>query len=1662
MVAVPAAPPLGSRLKERARRIVENARPAAVLSTASELAAVRQVLADVLTNVQVLDIGAIDAQSADVSSSLRFDELALLQYTSGSTTAPRGVMVEHRHLMANQRMIAQAMGHGSDADFVSWLPPFHDMGLMGNLLQPIYLGSTCTFMPPAAFARRPLRWLEAVSTYRAHTSGAPNFGFDLCVDALEKEPAGTVSLDLSCWRIAYSGAEPVRRSTLDRFARAFEPFGFRREALYPTYGLAEATLMVAGHRSVFSGLPRSVGQHVSCGIEVAPDTIAIVEPTTRCRLPEGAVGEVWVTGDHICAGYWGDARGSEGIFHAQIESDPRTYLRTGDLGYLDQRELFICGRLTDQIIVRGINLDPHDIETAAAAVMTRHDVRHQVVAFQLEGSTDQLVILLCEGALSDAQAWGTRAREILQEVACRIEIRLDAVVLVRSGTLPRTSSGKIQRSSCRDRYAEKSLRVIREIRFDEEGSSWTKVSTSVLAGLPEEEREAEILSLMKRQVAAILGISPSALDTSAPLSHYGWDSLAAVTFTHDIERCYGLVLPERLSLQERTLVSIAAFLARRIAAVPSVEHAKVAIVRKPDLRGLPLSVGQRAFWFLTHLAPESSAFNLSLVAAIQGEFDVDIFRRCLRRWIDSHAVVHSRLRWTGESYIQERVLTGASEPLRVVDAATLSKEGGCAIAWDTIRRPFDLLAEQPWRCTLVRSEGCWTIAFCIHHLAADFRSLCLMVNSVVGLYVRALETGAVPNFTCDTPFDDFVTKERDELLSDRGDRMRRFWKDRLEGHLEPLELPYLKPATPSRPEAGALLHHQLDGAAKSGIEGLARKVGTTPFAVCLALFSVLLNRLTERRRFVVGTPVSLRSQRTYAETIGCLANVLPLPVDLRGNPTFEDVLARIDFGFNQCIEHADLPFADIVDVLRLPRAPGRMPLVDVLFSWQKAAQGSLDQGLTGFALKRPGAVASVGPFDLRLVDMPAMDAQYDLSLMMGYDTENLWLALEYRPCLYCAEAMRQFLRDYEELAHRVARNPAATLSSLAMPSNADDRGVPALATEKPLWTGAEETICQSFDRSVRLWPDRVAVSCGRLHLTYRALDRLSGVVARKLLVSGARVEEPVAITTLRTTELVVGLLGVIKAGCAYVPLEPGIPSARRSAILQACGCRRLLISPGLVEAHRDPSMIVCEIAPRLEQSPVTRPVRGGHLAYIIHTSGSTGTPKSVMVEHRSVVNLVRSFDHWLPESASGLRWTMLHALGFDLSVWEIFGALLSGGALSIVGEHERGDMHMFAALLRQRQIEVLSLTPSMLQSLLGTPTQAGADSPLAMVRRLAIGGEAMTAEIADKLAELSLCAWNFYGPTEATVWAAACPVRVEGGVVLIGGPIAGARLEVLDDQQRPRSLGANGELAIAGGGLARGYLNSPAATARVFVPDPVGVGQRIYLTGDRARATGDGHYEFLGRRDSQVKVRGYRIDVAEIERILEHGPGVAQAVVVIVGESPASRQLAAFATTTAGAEINERSLQDWLAERLPSHMVPQAVIGLSQMPCTPNGKKDREAVRRLADSPMSKSRTLSQDAKKAEEEVKRAWSRVLGHGSSDSDISFFDAGGNSLTMVQLHKELEQTFHRPLALIDLYRWSTVTDMARLIEGAASIVKVPASGGLRSQAVRDELRTRRMRT
>jgi amino acid adenylation domain-containing protein len=1113
-----------------------------------------------------------------------------------------------------------------------------------------------------------------------------------------------------------------------------------------------------------------------------------------------------------------------------------------------------------------------------------------------------------------------------------------------------------------------------------------------------------------------------------PLLRLGLDSLAAVELKGRVEERLGVAVSLASVLGGIDLAGLVRDLLAGLAEEPVAEGPALAPAA-PLTGDLPLSVGQRALWFLDRLAPAAAAYHIAAAAHVRPAPDPAVLCRAVEHLVARHLALRATFHeLRGEPH--QRIHPALAPAFFTEDAATWGEVELVARLTQEAYRPFDLETGPLLRLgCFERGNDEAVLLLAVHHLVADFRSLATLTRELGALYAAG-QASAPRRAPVDLPppaltYLDCVRWQNSRLAGAEGERLWSYWRERLSPPPPALELATDRPRPPVQGFRGGARALTLPAELGPAAAALARANGTTLFTLLLAAFQALLHRLSRQDDFAVGSPAAGRGRPELADIVGYFVNPVALRADLAGEPTFAGLLARARRSVAADLARQDYPFALLAERLQ-PERGGRSPLFQAMFVLQRA-EGPEESGLVGFALGLGGARAALGGLALESIALLEQASQLDLTLRMGEVEGSLAASLQYDADLFDGTTAGRLLGHLRELLAAAVAEPERSVSLLPLLSAAEREEL--LASWNRTAAAAPRDLCLHelcAAQAVRT-PDAVVLIAGERRSTYGELDARAGRLARGLRRRGVGAESRVGVHLARSEEMVVALLAVLKAGGAYVPLDPALPAERLALLACDAGIGVVLTREGLGAALpagvRQLSPIVDSELPAEEGTKRLPPrAEPGNLAYVIYTSGSTGRPKGVGIEHRSAVELVSwARGVFSEDELSGVLAST--SIGFDLSVFEIFVPLSWGGKV-ILAENALELPTLAAA----PEVRLINTVPSAMAELV-----AG-DLPPALAT-VNLAGEALSPALVARLHRHPQVTRvvNLYGPTEDTTYSTWIEVPRRAARVTIGGPVSNTRAYLLDRVGEPAPVGIPAELHLAGAGLARGYLGRPELTAERFVPDPFGgVGERMYRTGDLARRLPSGEIDFLGRIDRQVKLRGFRIELGEIEVALAACPGVAEAAVVVRERGTGDRALLACVVVGSAAAPSAAELRGILDRTLPSYMVPGSFAFLPALPLTPNGKVDRKALLALEPETAGGTEARRAPTTPVEDLIAGIFAEVLGVERVGMDAGFFDLGGHSLSAMRLVARVRETLGVELPVRAVFEAASAAGLAVRVE------------------------------
>jgi amino acid adenylation domain-containing protein len=1523
---------------------------------------------------------AVDAQSEEnLDISISSDDLAYILYTSGSTGRPKGVMVQHGGLANYLHWVNETL-YGDDMQALPFTTKLSFDASLKQFLAPLLRGGQVWGVPETIIGD-PVGLLEELgSRERIGFNAVPSLWRSM-IDAIRSGAAESPGERLS--RVLLGGEALSAELVAD--TQTLLP----HLTIYNVYGPTEATA------------------NASMALVTSPDDITIGYPLANTRLyvldermrplPIGVPGELYIGGAGVVRGYLNRPEKTAQAFVVDPFGDEpgeRLY-RSGDV--VRRRAdgaLEFLGRLDQQVKISGYRIELGEIE----AVLRDHpDIAEAVVvvrAIHREDEEDNPEDRRLVGYIVPVTASAPTTADLRAYLQERLPSYMIPAIFITLDALPLMPNGKIDRKALPD---PEGARPLVDVAYRAPRS-------------PVEEMLAELWG-------RVLGIQRVGIDDD--FFELGGHSLLATRLVSRVREVFQVDLPLQQVFESPTIAAMAAYIESVLrdeggVATPPIEP----VPRDGDL---PLSYAQQRLWFLDQLQPDSPFYNVPMALRLQGELDIDALEQSLNEIVRRHET----LRTTFQERHGAATQVIASElpiPLPVEDLTHLpaaeQEDAAHKLALAEVLKPFDLSKGPLLRVRLLKLADDDHIAVvAMHHIISDAWSMRVFFREMAVLYNSFSQGRPSPLPPLPIQYADYAAWQRQWLQGDVLERQMDYWRKQLEGSPGLLALPTDRPRPPVQTANGANLAFEVPPELAEQLRAFARKEGATLFMVVLAAFQVLLYRYTGQDDVSVGSPIANRNRPEIENLIGFFLNTLVLRTDLSGEPGFRELVKRVREVVMGAFAHQDLPFEMLVEELQPERDLSHTPLFQVGFTLQIASNEAI----------------SLPSLALAPVQIDSKSAKYDITLLMSEGPEGLLGNFEYNTDLFDRTTIERMAGHLLTLLDGFMADPDLPIPYAPILTSEEQELLLSTWNDTTMPAPIDRCAHELFEARVEQHPDALAVIFEEQQLTYADLNRRANQLARYLRRLGVGPETLVAISTERSPEMIVGILATMKAGGAYLPVDPTYPSERIAFMLSDAGAPIMLTQEHLLDRlppHDARDVLLDAEWSRIaqeEESNLDRVVTPENTAYVIYTSGSTGKPKGAALRHRGLSNLAE-VQRLAFNVQEGSRVLQFAPFSFDASVWETFMALANGGTLCLARQEQLASGQELLRLMQTMKINIVTLPPSVLTVL--------HPQSLPDLKVVIAAGEKCTAEIVQQWAPGRMF-FNAYGPTETTVCASMYRCSPdEKRDPPIGRPIGNSRLYVVDANLQITPVGVPGELVIGGVNVGRGYLNRPELTEQKFIPDPfAGPDDRLYRTGDLVRWLPDGNIEFLGRIDHQVKIRGFRIELGEIESVLRQHPGITD-VVVMAREIGDDRRLVAYLLAEETADLNSTELRDFIRLSLPDYMVPSHFVIMDAFPLSPAGKVDRKALPDPDSSRIATEADYVAPRTETEETLAAIAAELLAVDQVGVHDNFFELGGHSLLATQFISRVREAFDVDIELRVLFEHPTVAEIAGEIDSRRS--------------------------
>ncbi|MNM16557.1 Tyrocidine synthase 3 [compost metagenome] len=1529
------------------------------------------------------------------------EQIAFIQFSSGSTGDPKGVVLTHANLISNTAAIIEGISITDKDSLISWLPLTHDMGLIGSHLTAVRAQINQHLMPTSLFIRHPLLWLKKASKYRTTVTVSPNFGYRYFLN-FYKTGAG-IDWDLSSIRVIVNGAEPISYPLIVEFTSKLRTHGLSANCIFPVYGLAEASLAVTlpppgrpvrhflidrKHLNIGDQVCLAAAETSGIGLvgtgKPARDVSVRICNENNEPLLDGHIGHIHIKGRNVTQGYYNNPEATKAALAGE------DWVKTGDIGAFYEGELIITGRAKDIIFVNGQNIYPHDIERHAEDIFEKITQVAAVGVFS-EVSQKEEIILFVHYKKS-VESFAELSQHIKQHINQKMSLDVKSVLPVRH--IEKTTSGKVQRYKMAERYRNGDFDSIQS-ELDE--LLHTRERERVI-----EQPVTETEGILVRLVQEVLGHEPVSL--SDHFFKIGGQSLKAAMLSARIQR----EMKKSITIRDIFLNPVMSDLANMLDTLPYNEILPFISAESKDFYSM--SPAQRRLYILQQLT-EDTRYNLPFAMKVEGAIDPDRLEKALLELIHRHESLRTSFHLVNGNTVQ-RIESNPGFQLVVNRDVQDARQ-----AIRQFIRPFDLTRAPLLRAELAAiADGTMLFLIDFHHIVTDGTSMAVFIQELSLLYQG--ETLPTPS----RQYRDFSEWQARLRQEDSYSESEIYWLESFGGSIPVLDLPTDSPRSNLQLRSGASLPFRLSQERVRELKDLTYEHHSSLYIILLASLMVTLSRWSGKEDLVIGSVTAGRPLAEIESMIGMFVNTIAIRCQPQYKMTFLSFLQEVRQQVLSSFEHQRYPFDELVSKLGLGYDHGRNPLFDVMFSLQPA-------GLEEIKL---------GP--VCLVPQPVHNghAKFDLTFEAYESADGLRFDVEYSTELFRPETINRMMSHYFAILSSITQNPTEKLGRLNMLTKQEecrllDRAVESAAAYP------DSTLDKLFELRAGHAPDSIALidsSSGDL-LTYGALNRRSNRLASQLLEYGVTRGSYVGILCERSMDYVIAVLAVLKVGAAFVPLDSEAPAERIHHIVSDASIGVILSQARLVPfgssihdlLKQCTQLIIMDNEQgKMHDAPAANPERThtpSDIAYLIYTSGTTGKPKGTLVSHANVARLF-SIPFAGVEITSQDRLIQVSNTVFDGSIIDLFGSLLNGASLLITKKEQILDPTEFASLL---SLDVT--TAFMTTQLFNTMVEYRLDA-LKNLRTIMFGGERASLPHVQKALEALGPGrlFNLYGPTETTVLATGYQIDklIAGqGAIPIGRAVPNSELYVLDQELQLVPEGVNGELYIGGAGVSHGYLNRPDLTGAAFIENPYRPGRLLYRSGDLVRWLPDGELLYLGRADNQIKLRGYRIELQEVESALLRIPYVRECAVIKRDLPNGQAELAAY--VVADQPVSIHSLKNALNSYLPSYMVPTSYCQLDRLPLTPQGKLDAKSL----PEPEGVDSTVVQSSRNpTEQHIEAIWQRLLNIETISIHSNFFDIGGTSLLVIKMQAEIEFIYPSLIRVVDIFNNPTVARLAELIE------------------------------
>lgn len=1654
IIAVPCHKPNPNRTGDKADAIIGNCSPKVLLTEEGYYKVLSKrnsgigIPMQVITNAMLDEIKSEDLETFECEE-IADENVAFLQYTSGSTSDPKGVMVTHKNIASMCEYIQHCEKAKENDRTLTWLPNYHDMGLIEGLFTHLYVGTQCFIVSTKDIFIKPHLWLYFISKYKINISGAPNFLYDKCV--ADNEPLDDI--DLSHVSVLYNGAEPIRAKTMLKFYEKFSKVGLKADRLYAVYGLAEGTLLVSSKKqddiSKVVELNDSLADNklipfnqvteghykdlvFDCG-EICEEycDVTIVGENEE-KLKENQVGDIYICGDGITVGYWNNLEETGKAYNHYVNGKG-PYFKTGDLGFIKDGKLFITGRSKDLLIVHGKNVYPQDLEFVISEVSENIET-NSVAVFALDSSDGGVVAVAEVGRHAIHRDLEKLADDIHERVLSDSLINLSNIVLVRTYSLSKTSSGKIRRAYCKSLYEENKLKVLLSKKYESEATKQMLINIEAVLDRLIEDNEQ-------------MGYIP---DADKSLLELGFDSIQLIQLAHRISSKYQIKYSLEDLLDNVSAVDLSRDIKRRIEDQKTDSASMNECSNSED--GFAATIGQKSLFFIQNSVPEDGVLNIGKTVKIDRYIAKETVIDVLNKMVGTFSLLSSVIRYEdGELFFSydRNFEDDVTAERRNLDEASIRQE-----LTDAFYCPFEMKNQHLFRINMIYDEaGNTYMAFAFHHIIADFWSLVLFMNAFFGILDG---DESVISSVENTDYSIFASDVNRKMQQGYYKNKAEEFKDLINNKWNLADVHSIyKRNYKENTYSGASHRIEFSDEVSKKIENICLQSNTTKYIFLIGVFEYLMYTYMKQNDVILGTTFSGRDNQAYSNTFGFFTNVFPLLTEnFEEEMTVKELIQKVKERIRRHLKYADTPLSELSKNFENIEKGNNRSLFNVVFSFQNTIRIN-EYNYASLALEKTGR-HSIHNTELDFIEISKKYSLYDIDFQMTYDEGRIQGDVVYNKDLFDMETIRDLVDAYVCMVENVADHYEDSLDQIEMICPEEKKRIfEEINKSYTVDYGNAEGFLSKFAEFVETSPDLIAVVDGENHISYEALNVMSNRLAKRIHTDS----NAIGLFLDRDIYFSITLLAALKTGKQIVPIDVAFPTERILHIMRECNIDQLIVEEKYIVlaekiakefgderkvSYVAGSTILSEQETEKDKE-IVRTSSIDNYVYTIFTSGSTGKPKGVSIREKNIIPL---FD-WKKQNhkmSKEIRMIQCLSLGFDFGLSEIFATLFYGCRLYFTDRYVALNPEEFLLCNDKFYINTFYMTPSMVNNIIKHKKR------LSHARRILLGGERLSIEMTKELRGLiheDCVIANGYGPTEASINCLMYDVtklidleKIRGNSIPIGTSTGQAKLIVLDDKYRFVHQGSEGMLYICGVGVSDGYINNAELTSQkflylndVFCSDSFG-DKRIYKTGDKVREIEADTYEFLGRVDSQIKVRGYRIELNEIVQCLRDFEGISDVAIGVVGDELKQRIDAFIVTELNSTELAE-SIKRHMEKRLPYYMIPSNMYIVDHIPLNRNGKTDFKALEAMEKEKITYVQKIveeSEDAYGIKTAVRDIWKKILKTDQFTNDDNFFECGGHSLMVVDLQQQIEKQFNIKIPFSKWFEVSMVNEITEHISGS----------------------------